>query len=159
MENCFRYILIMDNKEFKKQLGDIIKSYDFKSAFGSWYKESDECIVVIRLQKSNYSNCYYLNIETFIQGAFGRKHSANRYLMKELYYGDVSQQITGSPIFDLSKDVSMSDEERIKKLKTTFSDFVVPFTEQVLSKVGIIKMFEEKRIYLTPAVRDELGIE
>ena len=157
MENCSRYLLIMDSKEFKKRFGKIAKSYGFKSAYGGWYKENDECISLFWLQKSSYVNEFYLNLRAYIQGAFDRHYSINKEIMKSSF-GHVIDQITGNSIFDL-EDVTMSDEERTKRLEATFSDVIVPFTTQTLSKVGIIKMFEEKSIYLTPAVREELGIE
>lgn len=158
METYYRSILIMDNKEFKKQVGLVAKANGFKTAFGAWYKESDECVVVVKLQKSNYGNYYYLNIDGFIQGAFGRRHVVNRYLIKVLYYGEVSTQISNNPIFDLSEEEPMGDEERISRLNDIFSDYVVPFVDLALSRAGVIQLFREGRVYLTPVTREELGM-
>jgi len=58
----------MDNKEFKKVFGDIAKVNGFDRAFGGWFKESSECILVLELQKSNYGDYYYLNIKIFCPG-------------------------------------------------------------------------------------------
>ena len=62
----------MDNTEFKKQFGEIAKASRFDRAFGGWFKESNETIIVLELQKSNFGNYYQLNIKVFIQGFFWR---------------------------------------------------------------------------------------
>jgi len=49
----------MENKEFKKLFDIIARNHGFESAFGGWFKESNECIVVLDLQKSNFGNYYY----------------------------------------------------------------------------------------------------
>lgn len=37
----------MDSKEFKVVFGEVGKAHDFNKAFGGWYKESPECIIVL----------------------------------------------------------------------------------------------------------------
>ena len=61
----------METKEFKAMFGKIAKSNGFKFLYGGWYKESDDCIVVLELQRSNYSVLYYLNIKIYIRGVCG----------------------------------------------------------------------------------------
>jgi hypothetical protein len=39
----------MDCKEFKNLFNEVVKANDFKKAFGGWYKESQECIVILQL--------------------------------------------------------------------------------------------------------------
>ena len=61
----------MESKDFRKLFNEIAKNNGFEPAFGGWFKESDECIVALYLQKSNFGNYYELNIKTFVQGLFG----------------------------------------------------------------------------------------
>ena len=65
----------MDSKEFKKVFCAMAKQYGFKTAYGCCYKESAECLFVLELQRSYYSKLYYLNMKTYIQGAFGREYA------------------------------------------------------------------------------------
>lgn len=136
--------------------GEIAKANDFKTAFGRWYKESSECIAVLELQKSSYSNAYYLNINIFIQGAFDRIHRINKDVIKNPL-GDVAYQITSIDILDL-ENLSLSDEKREKKINKLFCKFIVPYVDQGLSISGIKKKIKDKKVYLLPAVRSELGI-
>lgn len=145
----------MDSKDFKKQFGDIAKANNFKASFGGWYKENDECIFLCWLQKSSYANEFYLNLRVYIQGAFNRRYIVNKELMKSSF-GHVIYQITGNPAFDLA-DMSFSDDKRKVNMEKLFVDFLIPFSERCLSKVEIVKMFKEQKIYLTPAVQKELG--
>lgn len=61
----------METKDFRNLFKDLAKKNGFESAFGGWFKESNECIFVLDLMKSNFGNNYYLNIKIFIQGSFG----------------------------------------------------------------------------------------
>ena len=64
----------MESKEFKNVFEKVAKANNFEKAFGGWFKESTECIVVLCLQKSNFGDYYELNIKIFIQGMFGNKY-------------------------------------------------------------------------------------
>lgn len=144
----------MDSKEFKKIFGEVAKSNGFKSAFGGWFKDSAESIVVLELQKSSFSNSSYLNIKVFIQGAFERTYTPNKDLIKSSI-GHITNQIRDKEILDF--DTSMDDEERKGKLEQLFSEFIVPFADKALSKSGIRELAEKGEIFLLPAVKIELG--
>ena len=74
----------MESKEFKNVFEKVAKANNFEKAFGGWFKESTECIVVLCLQKSNFGDYYELNIKIFIQGMFGNKYrSEERRVGKE----------------------------------------------------------------------------
>ena len=73
----------MKNDEFKKLFDEVAKNYRFECAFSGWFKESDECILALGLQKSNFSNIYYLNIKTYIHDLFGNTIIKVRILLKK----------------------------------------------------------------------------
>ena len=157
MENCFRYLLTMNSKEFKKLFGEIAKSNGFESAFGGWIKDSIDCIVVLDLQKSNYGDYYEMNLKVYIQGVFGISYTRNKDLVKK-DTGDIfrRQPAEYKALFDF--DESMVDDKRKEKLEELFSDFIMPFTEKVLSKSGIRQLAETREIFLLPAIKAELGL-
>ena len=41
----------MESKEFKNVFEKVAKANNFEKAFGGWFKESTECIVVLCFQK------------------------------------------------------------------------------------------------------------
>ena len=51
----------MDKKEFKKLLKTILEEYSFTTKNNISRAETDDLIIVISTQKSNYDNSYYLN--------------------------------------------------------------------------------------------------
>ena len=139
----------MDNKEFKKNFDEVAQQNNFKKAFGGWYQESSECLVKITLQKSSYSNSYFLNIDIFIHGLFENTYEVSKYLMKNLY-GTVGKQIRDLEVLEM--DNSVADILRKKQLIELFDSFVVPITKKALTMLGIKELAQQEVIYLTPAV-------
>lgn len=72
----------MDSKDFKGAFNEIARKSGFEKACGGWFKESDECIAVLDLQKSNYGDYYELNIKLFVQGMFGNHYVKGKDLVK-----------------------------------------------------------------------------
>lgn len=145
----------MDSKEFKKIFGEVAKSYGFERAFGGWFKDSAESIVVLDLQKSNFGDYYEMNVKIYVQGMFGNSYSKSKNLVKR----DIGNIFRRQPyeyrsVFDF--DEPMNDEERNTDLIKLFSDFIVPFTDKALLKSGIKELAEKGEITLLPAVREEL---
>lgn len=145
----------MDSKEFKKIFGEVAKSTGFESAFGGWFKDSAESIVVLDLQKSNLGDYYEMNIKIFIQGMFGNSYSKSKNLVKR----DIGNIFRRQPpeyksVFDF--DEPMEDEKRKRKLGQLFSEFIVPFADKALSKSGIKELADKGEITLLPAVKEEL---
>lgn len=143
----------MDSKEFKKIFGGVAKSNGFESAFGGWFKASAESIVVLELQKSSFANSNYLNVKVFIQGAFDRTYTPNKDLIKSSM-GHITNQIRDEEI--LRFDASMDQEKRKEKLEQLFDEFILPFSDKVLSKSGIKELSDKGEITLLPAVKEEL---
>ena len=57
----------MERKEFKKIVNDCLLANGFLKKGKYYYKESPEVICCLGLQKSNYSNCYYVNVGIVIK--------------------------------------------------------------------------------------------
>lgn len=143
----------MNSKEFKNLFNTTAQANDFKKAFGSWYKESEECIVILELQKSSFADSYYLNIKIFIQGAFERTYLPNKELTKSSM-GHITKQIRDKDVLDFTEPIDY--EERKADLIKLFNEFIVPFTNKSLSRSGINDLVDQKAITLLPAVKEEL---
>lgn len=156
MENCFRYVLKMDRKEFKKLFGEVAKVNGFESAFGSWYKESAESFIILELQKSKFGNYFQFLIKIFIQGAFERRYSANKELMKSsIGHITLNEPTSYQRIFDF--DQPMKDDERKEQLNQLFNNYIIPLKNKTLTKSGIRILAEKGEITLLPAVKEELS--
>ncbi len=145
----------MKSKEFKKVFGDVAKSNGFERSFGGWFKEAEECIVVLDLQKSNFGDYYQLMIKVYVQGMFGNKYSKSKDLVKK-EGGDVFR---GEPphykdVFDF--DQPTDDEKRKERLTKLFIEFIIPFTEKALSRQGLKDLAAIGEVFLLPAVKAQL---
>ncbi|WP_228450865.1 DUF4304 domain-containing protein [Chryseolinea soli] len=142
----------MDSRDFKTMFGDVAKESGFESAFGGWWKESSETIVVLDLQKSNFNNLYYLNIKIYVQGISGKRYTRSKNLVKK-DVGDIFRRQPPAYSSVLDIDPAENDSMRKDKLEKMFLEFLVPFADKALSKSGIVELAEKAEIYLPPAVK------
>jgi hypothetical protein len=146
----------MESKKLKEIFDETAKAKSFEKKFNGWFKESDECICVLDLQKSNYADYYDLNIKIFIQGLFGKKYHPNKELVKK-DTGDVFRRLPEEFKDVLNLSLLISEHERQVKLKYLFENFIEPFVLKANTKSGLIELAREERIFLLPAVRTELN--
>ncbi len=138
----------MDSRIFKKTFGQMAVEQGFESEFGGWTKESNECILVLSLQKSNYSPSYYLNIKIYIHGLVKEKHVKNKELIMDLpgnFFRRQPKQFDAA--FDLESP--LSDHDRIRELEELFTQFLIPFSELALTKEGIRQLWKKDELFLT----------
>lgn len=57
----------MDNKEFKKILNSCLKKNGFSFNNKRYYKYTNNLIIVVDIQKSNYDNSYYINYAFYVK--------------------------------------------------------------------------------------------
>lgn len=145
----------MNSKDFKGAFNLIAKKYGFEKAYSGWFKESDECIAVLDLQKSNYGDYYELNIKIFVQGMFGDHYVKNKDLVKK-DVGDIFKRQPGEfrDVFDF--DAPMDDDKRLDKLELLFKEYIVLLIDKGLTKQGIRALGQEGRIQIMPAVAEQL---
>ena len=146
---------MMDNKKFKQLFNDVARLYDFEQAYGAWFLESPECIVVLELQKSYFGNYYELNIKSFVQGAFDNHYVKSKDLAKK-YMGNCfgRQPSEYNDIFDLEED--MEDEYRKERLEYFFKNFLAPLLPKLLSLSDLSKLPEYGDIFIPSAVKNEI---
>lgn len=160
MEDCSRHLLSknMNKPEFKKIFGKAATHNGLVRAYGGWFQESCECIVVLDLQTSNYSNLLYLNIKVFLRGGFPDYYGdieVNRDLVKK-HVGDV---FTRPPeryndLFDLENTIT--DFERSSLIDRLFADYLVELIESALSRNGLKYLAKKGEILLTEPVAKEI---
>jgi len=128
----------MDKVDFKGLFGNIAKQHGFERSFGGWFRDYSESIVVLDLQRSNYSNLYYLNIKIFIKGAFSDEYEERELKMhKRLVKTDGGHLFRRepkefSPALNLENDLIENDRSDI--LSKLFTDFLVPFSDRASTR-------------------------
>lgn len=145
----------MSHDDFKKLFGDVAAKFGFERAYGGWFMESHETIIVLDLQKSNYGDYYYLNIKIYVQGLFGNRYRREKKLVK----GDVGDVFTRAPteydeIFKMETGLDISD--RANRLYQLFSEYIQPMITLASTRGGVLELGNSGRLYLLPAVRQAL---
>ncbi|MBS0615331.1 MAG: hypothetical protein JSR58_02110 [Verrucomicrobia bacterium] len=145
----------MDNKEFKNLFKKIAENHGFTSAFNGWCKESEDCLFIMDLQKSNFGNFYHLNLKTFIKGIFGRTYSIGKDLVKK-DMGQIFRQ--QPPEFDryLNLETIMDNAKREQGIETLFTQFILPYSKSVSTLEDIQHSAQAGHLHLLPAVDKEL---
>ncbi len=145
----------MNRIEFKNLFDSVAKVNGFKKLFGGWYKETPECICVLELQKSNFGDYYQLLIKIFIQQAFNKTYIPNKELMKSsLGHVDAREPPEYRSVFDF--DEFVDDEIRRNLLEKLFREYIVPFTDRVLTRSGVRELSSKGEVFLLPAVKKEI---
>jgi hypothetical protein len=146
----------MDIKEFKKLFSKVAIANGFTAAYGGWFRESPESVVVLDLQKSNFGNYVELNIKVFVQGLFGTHHTRNKEMVKALT-GDVF--FRPPELYRGALDLDdVIPNERKAAIKRLFHEFVMPITADALSRAGLGTLAARGSVHVLPAVRRELGM-
>mgnify|MGYP003306197839 CR=1 FL=1 len=145
----------MNLKVLKRTFAEITKSIGLETKFGGFVKETEEVIIVLSFQKSNYSSQVYLNIKLYIQGVFGKNYQLSRKMVVN-DVGDVFRRVPKDydEIFNLNTD--LSDNARIEYLKKFIDEFLSGFVQQVSTVKGIMSLAEKGELFLLPAVKSEL---
>eukprot|EP01012_Entosiphon_sulcatum_P033915 TRINITY_DN42946_c0_g1_i1.p1 TRINITY_DN42946_c0_g1~~TRINITY_DN42946_c0_g1_i1.p1 ORF type:complete len:161 (+),score=18.46 TRINITY_DN42946_c0_g1_i1:430-912(+) len=145
----------MNNKEFKVIFGKIAKEYGFLKAYGGWYKQSDECIAILELQKSNYGDYYMLRGKIFVQGSFGSTYTLSKDLIKSSL-SDLGFDETPEYRSIFNFDQQIDDTKRIEDLGNLFKCHIVPFSNKGLSKNGIMELINYDKVPVLSVVKEEL---
>jgi hypothetical protein len=130
----------MTNKEFKDSLDRLLKPHGFKKKGNEWRTETTELYKSVDLQKSNFSNLYYLN--------YG-------YSFKNLDYDEVKHHIynrlgSTDPMtnkiiqdtFDLEKQ--MESSTRLKHLSDLVKNILLTQMNSTNNKTDILNLLKTR---------------
>ncbi len=121
----------MTNLELKKIVDDLLKPCGFRKKGNYWKLETEEIEKIIDLQKSNFSNLYYVN--------YG-------YNLKNLNYDEVRTHIFNgiaqNEVFDLENNINQ--KIRIEKIQKIFKDELIPNVNQINTESDIIELLKKQ---------------
>jgi hypothetical protein len=121
-----------------------LRSSGFRKKGNSWYKASDATILVANLQRSSFSDAYYVNLGVWVKSMgdtdFPKEHQCH-----------IRQRLCSlcdtpcKPLFD-AEDRSMTDDERMAKIEALILEYAIPFLNDCSSTDGILRLFESNRL-------------
>lgn len=145
----------MKKNEFEKLFDEIAGINGFESFSTGWYKESSECIVILKIFRS-YEGLYELKLKVFIQNLIGKTYSISDTLFdKEVCHFSLDEPKEYASLFDFNR--SISDTNRINGIRKLFNEFIMPITRKVLSRSGIRELDKDGLVHLLPIIKALLG--
>jgi hypothetical protein len=134
----------MDKVKIKAIFDQVLKNKGFIKKGNTWYSSSNECVVLLNLQHSNFSPLYYVNLASFI-----RKHDdEEKYPRESICHIRMRTPAIGengekyAELLDL--EANISDEKRETSLIDMIHDCCLPNLTKLSSIDGIKKLYEEK---------------
>jgi len=134
----------MDKKEFIKIFNNELKKHKFIKKGYSWYLFEEKVIKVVNLQKSQYSNLYYVNLCVFFKDLektdFPKEEHCHIRTRLDNYI--IQSDIDYNHLFDLEiKDISYEYyEEELKKCITVN---ILPQLNIIQNKEGILSIISK----------------
>lgn len=147
----------MNNTQLKNAINGNATSHGFENKSGVWVKQSEDSIVIIELQKSNFGNQYDIIIKIFLKSILGLSNdSLLKFLKKHTGHIFKRQPPEYNELLDINN--GLEDKERLDKLTFFFNDFVAMISNNALSISGIKNLAKRGEIFLLPAIKKELQV-
>ncbi|WP_051590775.1 DUF4304 domain-containing protein [Flavobacterium daejeonense] len=115
----------MTNEEFKNIFNVYLKDQGFKRKGNFWKFQTPEIEKVVHLQKSNFSNLYYVNFGYNLQNL-----NFNGVLMH------VSTRLNQSEGFDLENNICFVNRQKI--IETEIQENLIPILNSINSETDLI---------------------
>ena len=125
----------MTTADFKSVFREVAVQNGFLFQHNRFWKKSSEAVICLELQKSNYSNIYYLNLKIWVQGVFDSKYEPSSELARKPGNVFRRQPKDWGKLFDL--DQILDKGTCSQEMAGFFKAFVNPFTEKALTRSGI----------------------
>jgi hypothetical protein len=130
----------MTNKEFKDWLDKLLKPHGFKKKGNEWRTETTELYKVIELQKSNFSNLYYLNYGYSFKDL--DYHGLKLHIYNRLASADPNINKIIQDTFDLEKQVDSST--RLKHLTDLINNILLTQINSTTNKADILESLKTR---------------
>lgn len=139
----------MDKKGLSSILNGILKPLGFKKKGDSWVVKNNEIIKTVNLQKSRFSNSFYVNYGYILNSI--PLNGLLMHVFNGLGSMDNSEQQRITALFDLENDIS--DEDRAEELRKLLSEHLVPDLQEVYSEKDVLKQLKNRpHLYDIPLI-------
>jgi hypothetical protein len=123
----------MDRKTLKQAIGKILEAHGFRRKGQSWYLQHPDVVGVIELQKSDLSECYYMNIGFLVRSLDPSHEYPPERLCHWRYRVEAIFPEMHIPVRRdlLSLGEEADDAERIEELQKFLTERVAPFVASI----------------------------
>lgn len=125
----------------KEIVSQTLQAEGFKKKADSWYFDRPETILVFNLQKSQYANCYFVNLGIWCKAVGTEQFPKENACHVRTRLNSIGGDALDEP-FNL-ESCTMTEEERRLRLRDAISTVAVPF---LLSCDSAEKLMERIRL-------------
>lgn len=129
----------MEKIDLIKLLDEIFVPLGFKRKGNNWVLNGDELSKLINLQKSNYSNAFYINYGYIIKGL---ELTTATHVEIRLASADKEEQKRITDLLDLETEIP--EDRRLKELKTFIVDRIVTQIQSVNSEGDLLNDLKKR---------------
>jgi hypothetical protein len=153
----------LDNTVVEVALGQALKTHGFKKKYRTWYLELDETILVVNLQKSQWSRLFYINLGVWLK-ALGEEKFPKEYhchINGRLESLAANDRELIHQALDL-EDESVSAEERTNVIVSAINQLAMPLLLKCGTEAGVKASFlkgELEDMLIAVAAQELLGVE
>ncbi|MCH9655828.1 MAG: DUF4304 domain-containing protein [Planctomycetes bacterium] len=138
-----------------------LKAHGFLRKGSNWYLSCEEVVVVVNLQKSNYSALYFLNLGFWLQQVeqmqYPRSEQCHIHNRASSLYPDGNPRIADLLNVD---EFPYDEDQRITEIQQFISVKLIPLLLKGSTVSGLKKMLSENSGYAIRVVAQEcLGLE
>lgn len=147
----------MDKEQFKSIVHSIMKENGFHKRGNSWYKTTDECIVLLNLQHSSFGSLYYINLacmpKKFAHGELYPKEECCYIRTRIPKYG-----VNGEDYYQITDmENEINNNERETGIIHILKDYCLPTLDKFGSIKGVKQYYSEEP-YLNEMQRNTLSV-
>ena len=171
--------MVVDAKDLEKLLTSLLRPVGFHREGRNWRFDLPDVIQVVNLQRSRWSNSFYLNIGIFVRGVQnepGRVRSEAKPNIVECHFRiRLEDLFTGPPVpptkisaeqIRLLELLNLEDRRigpatREAELRSMIEQRMLPFLELCRTEAGILSSIQRKVVsgyMLSWILRDRLGL-
>ncbi len=134
---------MIDKKKLKQQFADKLNPANFKLKSNAWYKENEENTIVVELQKSNYSESYFLNIAVWLKALGDNQFPKERFchirMRADSYFTDSGAEIADTLDFSETE----LDSEKSASIDRLLLEKVLPLSDKLSSIEGLKELYKK----------------
>jgi len=141
----------------------VMKKNGFRRKSNSWYLRTDDTILVVNLQRSQWGRSHsYINLAVWLnalgENTFPKQYNCHILFRIESFDAPSRNNYWYQTVLNL-ENTDMSDAERIQKIQSFLEEKALPFLLSCGSVEGIRKLYREERfkdlwgVSILPAVK------
>jgi len=126
----------------KRSVDEALKGVEFLRKSNTWYRDLEETVLVVDLQKSNFGEQHYINVGVLVKGLATRYNGklppkeTDCHIRARIEGLEPNAEESFRQLLDL-EDKSVGASERQQRIEKAIADVVLPFLLRCSTRAGI----------------------